>query len=171
MPTVSGNPNTGAPVAHGIGKSAVGLGKGKMANMKSAQVFGRKATGLVIPRKHIGGKKGISSSARAPRPKARKRPGEAAIKKVRHYQKSKDELFIRKLPFQRCAKEVLFSVNTNEKVTPRMEVDAVQFLQEGCESYLIELLTDSQMSACYRKHVTLTAWDMTFTRRMRHEID
>jgi len=172
MPQTSSDPNTGAPaVARQGAPTGVGIGKGKgkaAAPRIASKILGRSAKGMHLARK-MPAKKAVRPAASA-RPKKRARPGEAAIKKCKKYQQS-SELFIRKAPFQRCLREVLMSINTEDKVSPRVESDAYQFMHEACEAYLIELLQDSQTSACFRNHVTLTAWDMTFTRRMRHEIE
>lgn len=169
MPQTSSDPNTRAPAVQRTAPVGVGLGKGKgkYAPRVASKILGRQAKGIHVVRKSLPAKR---VATKAPMQKKRKRPGETAIKNVKKYQNT-TALQIRKLPFQRCLREVLMSLNTDEEVTPRIEHDAYQFMHEAAEAYLVDLLQDAQAAAIYRQHVTLTAWDMTFARRMRKEID
>lgn len=171
MPLTSSDPNTRAPAVQRTAPVGLGIGKGKKgaAPRVASKILGRQAKGLHVVRKHVPSKKS-AAAARPAAPRKRRRPGQTAVKNVKKYQNS-SELLIRKLPFQRCLREVLQSINTEDGVTPRIETDGYQFMHEAAEAYLIELLKDSQTAACYRNHVTLTAWDMTFARRMRKEIE
>jgi histone H3 len=64
----------------------------------------------------------------------RYRPGTAALREIRRYQKS-TELLIRKLPFQRLVREIAQDFKTDL----RFQSSAVMALQEASEAYLVGL--------------------------------
>src|SRR3954471_6539214 len=97
-----------------------------MARIKTTS---RKSTGGKAPRKQL-----MSTQARqyAARKQVRKphryRPGDAALREIRKYQKSCD-LLIRKLPFQRLVREIAQDFKTDL----RFQSSAVLALQEAAE--------------------------------------
>jgi histone H3 len=94
----------------------------------------------------------------------RYRPGTAALKEIRKYQKS-TELLIRKLPFQRLVKEIALKRN----VDLRFQSAAIIALQESAEAYLVGLFEDTNLCAIHAKRTTIMAKDMLLARRIRGE--
>ena len=113
------------------------------------------------PRKSI---LSASAAVRTP-PKGRYRPGQRALKEIRHYQKS-TELLIRKLPFARLVREVQESVTTLGKVY-RWQAQAILALQEAAEAHLVALFEDANLCAIHAKRVTVMPKDIQLTRRIR----
>jgi histone H3 len=97
----------------------------------------------------------------SPKRKRRARPGTAALREIRQYQKSTD-LLIKKLPFQRLVRKV-----ASEIKDVRFEASALLALQEASEAYLVTLLEDSNLSAIHAKRVTLLEKDIDFTLKIR----
>ena len=102
-----------------------------------------------------------SKVEKAPR---RFRPGTAALREIRKYQKSTD-LLIRKYPFQRLVREI------SQKFKPdfRYQSLAVLALQEASEAYLVRLFEDTNHCALHANRVTITVKDMQLARRIRGE--
>lgn len=126
----------------------------------------RIATGGKAPRKQL-----ATLSARKSMPisggikKARRyRPGTVALREIRRYQKS-TELLIRRLPFQRLAREIAQEFKTDL----RFQSTAVLALQEACEAYLVGLFEDTNLCAIHAKRVTIMPKDMQLARRIRGE--
>jgi histone H3 len=97
----------------------------------------------------------------------RYRPGTAALKQIRKYQKSTD-LLLRKLPFQRLVREI------SDEYTPiangkqyRWQSTAILALQEAAEAYLVSLFEDTNLCAIHAKRVTITPKDLHLARRIR----
>jgi histone H3 len=92
----------------------------------------------------------------------RYRPGVAALKEIRRYQKS-TELLIRKLPFQRLVKEIA------QEIQPkiRFQSGALLALQEMAEAFLVDLYQDTNLAAIHAKRVTITPKDMQLALRLR----
>jgi len=89
------------------------------------------------------------------------RPGTAAIREIRRYQKTGD-LLICKAPFERLVREVLAECGMTQ-----IQPDAINALQEAAEAYLVGLFEDSQLSSIHRKAICITADDMRLARRLR----
>lgn len=83
----------------------------------------------------------LPQSARGGR---RYRPGVAALREIRRYQKSTD-LLIRRAPFQRLVRELVDAIRP-PLVVLRWRGDALAALQEAAEAYLVRLFDD----ACVR---------------------
>ena len=113
-----------------------------------------------------------SSSKRAKRAsgssgvkKARRfRPGTVALRQIRKFQKSTD-LLLRTAPFQRLVREV----STTGKDSLRFASAAVLAIQEAAESYLVGLLSDSNLLAVHARRVTIMPRDIHLARRLRGE--
>ena len=106
-------------------------------------------------------------------PKARRfHPGTVALREIRKYQKS-DELLLRKLPFQRLVREVLYDVcaarDRFRSDVPRMQGAALAALQHASEAYLVGLFADTNLCALHAKRVTIFPKDMQLARRIRGE--
>jgi histone H3 len=80
----------------------------------------------------------------------RYKPGTVALREIRRYQGS-TELLIRKLPFQRLAREVSREINPNL----RFQSSALAALQESVEAYLVSLFEDTNLCAVHGKRVTI----------------
>ena len=100
--------------------------------------------------------------------KRRWKPGTVALREIRRYQKS-TELLLRKLPFQRLAREVCNEITGigNDK---RWQSAAVIALQEAAEAYLIHLYEDTNLNAIHAKRITVMPKDMQLARRIRGEV-
>ena len=103
---------------------------------------------------------------KAPR---RFRPGTAALREIRKYQKSTD-LLIRKYPFQRLVREI------SQKIKPDFRYQSlavlalqVRFFEEVSEAYLVRLFEDTNRCALHANRVTITVKDMQLARRIRGE--
>ena len=94
--------------------------------------------------------------------KRKYRAGTVALKEIRRYQKS-TELLIRKLPFQRLARSIVQEYAPNY----RIQTGALAALQEGAESYLVELFEDTNLCAIHAKRVTIMPKDMQLAQRIR----
>ena len=92
----------------------------------------------------------------------RYRPGTAALREIRRYQKS-TELLIKKLPFQRLVKEIAHAF----KPDVRFESHAIMAIQEASEAYLTKLFEDTNLCAIHAKRVTIMPKDMALAKRIR----
>ena len=87
--------------------------------------------------------------------KRRFRPGTIALQEIRRYQKNTD-LLIRKLPFQRLVREIIFE----HKQDYQLAAAAVAALQEAAEAYLVGLFEDTNLCAIHAKRVTIMPKDI-----------
>jgi len=126
----------------------------------------RRSTGGKAPRKQLANKAARTSapSTGGVKKPHRFRPGTAALREIRRYQKSTD-LLIRKLPFQRLVKEVIQEFNP--KI--RMQSLTLTAIQEASEAYLTALFEDTNLCAIHAKRVTIMPKDMQLARRIRGE--
>ena len=128
----------------------------------------RKSTGGKAPRKTLAAaaaRKSLPAQTGGIKPKPRRfRPGTLALKEIRRYQKS-TELLIRKLPFQRLAREIAQDINMDL----RFQSSALMALQEASEAYLVGLLEDTNLCAIHAKRVTFMPKDIQLARRIRGE--
>jgi histone H3 len=92
------------------------------------------------------------------------RPGTVALREVRKLQKSTDSL-IAKAPFSRLVREVAES----HKAGLRFQASAVAAIQEATESYVVSLLSDSNLAALHSGRVTAMPRDLQLVRRLRGE--
>lgn len=116
-----------------------------------------------------GGKKSVSgkkkkqdtTSGGGVSKKRRWRPGTAALREIRRYQKS-TELLIRKLPFQRIVREIAQEL----KPDCRFQTEALAALQEGAETFLTEHFDDTNLAALHAKRVTIMPGDQRLALRL-----
>ena len=94
----------------------------------------------------------------------RSRPGAAALREIRQYQKSTD-LLIHKLPFQRMVREIACDIVKGDFV--RFQGSALLALQVAAEAYLVELFQDTNRCATVAKRVTIMQRDMQLALRIR----
>ena len=126
----------------------------------------RNSTGGKAPRKQLATKaahKSAPSRGGIKKPH-RYRPGTVAIRKICRYQKSTD-LLIRKLPFQRLAREIA----QDFKHDLRCQGSSLHALQETAEAYLVGLNEDANLCALHAKRVTIMPKDIQLARRIRGE--
>lgn len=94
------------------------------------------------------------------------RPGQAAIREIKKYQKSTD-LLIRKLPFQRLVREVMQGDDRANEF--RFQSQALLALQEAAEAYIVGLFEDTNLCAIHAKRVTIMKKDLQLAVRIRGE--
>ena len=114
--------------------------------------------------KSLGSKKVKQVKSSGPKKVRRFRPGTVALREIRKYQKG-TELLIRKAPFQRLVRELA----TAHKDGLRFQSSAVQAIQEATESYVISLLSDTNLCAIHGRRVTIMPKDVHLARRLRGE--
>ena len=113
------------------------------------------------PYKSLGsGKRPSTARLLNPKGRIRKprrfRPGTVALRQIRKYQSS-TELLIRKLPFQRLVKEVVYKLFTHEY---RFQSTAVLALQEASEDFLVRMFETVNHIAIHSKRQTIMSKDM-----------
>ena len=94
----------------------------------------------------------------------RYRAGRAALRDIRHFQKS-TALLIRKLPFQRLVREIAQDFKTDLQ----FQSAAILCLQEASEAYLVGLFEDTNLCAIHARRVTIMPRDIKLARRIRGE--
>lgn len=94
------------------------------------------------------------------------RPGQAAIREIKKYQKSTD-LLLRKLPFQRLVREVMQGDDRASEF--RFQSQALLALQEASEAYVVGLFEDTNLCAIHAKRVTIMKKDLQLAIRIRGE--
>ena len=117
---------------------------------------------LLKPRKSLS--VSIKSNIEKIKKPHRFRPGTVALRNIRKYQKSTENL-IKKAPFRRLVREI-----TNDyKADVRFQESALECMQEACENYLCGLFADSNLCALHGKRVTILPKDIHLARRIRGE--
>ena len=119
-------------------------------------------------RKHTGDGRIVAGKAPRTRGRVRKprrfRPGTVALRQIRQYQKS-TELLIRKLPFQRFVREVVWTLFDHKEY--RFQSTALLALQEAAEAYLVRMFEEVNDICIHGNRVTIQAKDMLLWKRMR----
>ena len=85
------------------------------------------------------------------------RPGTVALREIKRYQKS-TELLVRKIPFQRLVREVVFSLFPNDNY--RFQSTALLALQEASEDYLVRMFSQVNDLAIHGRRVTIKPEDI-----------
>ena len=99
------------------------------------------------------------------------RPGTGALREICRYQKSTD-LLIRKVPFQRLAREVLQDLNKPGSYPPftaKFSGDFFVAIQESVEAFSVQLFEDVNLCAIHARRVTNMPKDMQLALRIRGE--
>ena len=91
----------------------------------------------------------------------RYRAGTAALRDIRHFQKS-TALLIRRLPFQRLVREI----TQHFKTDLQFQSAAILCLQETAEAYLVSLFEDTNLCAIHARLVTIMPKDIKLARRI-----
>ena len=97
------------------------------------------------------------------------RPGTVALREIRKYQKSTD-LLIRKVPFQRLVREICRGFTKTLGYELRFQSQALLALQEGAESYLVNMFSQCNDICIHSKRVTLQVKDILLWKRL-HNIE
>lgn len=87
-----------------------------------------------------------------------------ALREIRKYQKS-TELLLRKAPFRRLVREI----GENFARDLRIQLSALEALQEATEYFLVGLFEDANLCAIHAKRVTVGPKDIQLARRIRGE--
>ena len=137
--------------------------------MARAKQLARKSTGGKAPRKHMPAKaaRKYAPSGYFVAKHIRYRPGTAALREIRRYQKS-TELLITRFPFQQLCKEIVLSIGLGEL---RFQTSAIAALQEASEAYLVRLFEDATLCTTHAKRITITPRDIQLARRIRGQGD
>ena len=105
--------------------------------------------------------------------KKKYKPGVAALREIRKYQKSEHENVCRKAPFRRLVRErgkLAWEKWVGEgKKAARFDKGALAAVQDIAEAYVGVMLEDAQLCALHGKRVTVTMADWALVIRMRHE--
>ena len=92
----------------------------------------------------------------------RYRPGTLALREIRKYQKS-TELLIRKLPFQRLVREIVYEMTDKSyRFTPQ----GLLALQEAAESFLITMFDQCNHIVIHGKRTTVMVKDIQLWDRL-----
>jgi histone H3 len=114
--------------------------------------------------KKLGSKKSKVPKAPGMKKTRRFRPGTVALREIRRYQKTSETL-ISRAPFQRMVREVA----NVAKSGLRWQSAALSAMQEATESYVVGLLSDSNLCALHARRVTVMPRDIHLARRLRGE--
>jgi histone H3/H4 len=102
----------------------------------------------------------------------RARPGTAALKEIRKYQKSV-KLILNKGPFQKqvryLTQQLTKADGAHIGVDFRFQSGALMAMQEACEAYLLGIFEDTQRCAIHAHRVTIKVEDMNLARLIRGE--
>jgi histone H3 len=96
------------------------------------------------------------------KPPRKARPGTVALREIRYYQKS-TELLIPQQPFRKLCVQILRAKSDS----CRLDLGALQALQQTAESFLVGLFEDAQVVAIHANRVTVKSEDLQLTRRLR----
>lgn len=124
----------------------------------------------------------VTTGVKDPVKKRRARPGQAALREIKKYQKTA-ELLIQRAPFQRRSKFLLNSVrqiadqfakaSTGELNNPdrsggfRFQPQALDAIQEAVETSIVSLYEDAYLCTIHAKRMTLFDQDVILARRIR----
>lgn len=89
------------------------------------------------------------------------RPGTVALREIRKYQKSTDNL-IRKLPFQRLVREIAQDFRSDMRFTKT----AFEALQEVSEAFMVDRFERSNLLAIHARRVTVQPKDCRLVQRL-----
>ena len=92
------------------------------------------------------------------------RPGTVALREIRKYQKS-TELLIRKLPFQRLVREIVYEMKDKSyRFTPQ----GLLALQEAAESFLVKVFDQCNHISIHGKRTTVMVKDIQLWKRLHN---
>ena len=102
----------------------------------------------------------------------RYRPGMVALREIRHYQSSTENL-IKQTPFQKLIREISqeYRICPDGPGTPSVQVrfqsTAIAALQEAAENYIVGLFEDVNLLAIHAMRVTIMPRDIQLALRIR----
>ena len=135
-----------------------------MARVKNTVVRGRSSGGKSPRYPHHRSQNAAAADALGRKKARRIRPGAAALREIRRYQKSTD-LLLRKLPFRRLVRNVA----TSHKADLRFQASAVLAIQEVVEGYVVALMEVAELCAEHAKRVTVGGRDVDLAHDVRRE--
>lgn len=94
--------------------------------------------------------------------KNRHRPGSVALREIRKFQRSTDNL-LPKAPLKRLVREIAQSLKSDL----RFQDGAFKCLQEAVEAYLVFLFKDAQLCAIHAQRMTIMPKDIQLAQRIR----
>ncbi|KAG6836758.1 hypothetical protein H0H93_003677 [Arthromyces matolae] len=100
------------------------------------------------------------------------RPGQAALREIRKYQRSSN-LLIPKSSFYRLVREISLNMLTDETLPEsglRWQQSALEALQEASEAFLVYLFEDVNLCALHAKRATIMQRDIQLARRLRGQL-
>lgn len=92
------------------------------------------------------------------------RPGTVALREIKRYQKTIDNL-IPRAPFQRFVRSICEGIDHEV----RFQAQALLAVQEATEAYLVGLFEDTNLCAIHANRVTVMKKDLQLARRIRGE--
>jgi histone H3 len=107
-----------------------------------------------------------SSDAPKERKKRRYKQGTVALREIRKYQKG-TQLLIQKAPFQRLVREITRDCSTEKEF--RFQGAALLALQAATESYMTNVMEDTNLCAIHAERVGIQGKDMRLALRIRGE--
>ena len=116
-------------------------------------------------------RKGIKSTGGIKKPH-RYRPGMVALREIRRYQTSTENL-IKRTPFQKLIREISqeYRICPDGPGTPSVQVrfqsTAIAALQEAAENYIVGLFEDVNLLAIHARQVTIMPRDIRLALRIR----
>ena len=94
--------------------------------------------------------------------KMRRKAGTVALREIKRYQKSIDNLLPR-APFQRLVRTIVEDMDHQL----RFQSQALVAIQEATEAYIVALFEDTNLCAIHAKRMTILKKDMQLARRIR----
>ena len=99
--------------------------------------------------------------------KRRAKPGQAALREIKAYQKT-THMLIQRAPFIRLVREIMGEVGLNDDGTvKRIQAQALLALQEATEAAIVGMFEDAYLCCLHAKRVTLMQSDIALARRIR----
>ena len=111
---------------------------------------------------HGDGKRTKRISTGGVRKPRRFRPGTVALREIRKYQKS-TELLIRKVPFQRLVREIVYRMKGMDY---RFQSTALLAFQEAAEDFLVRMFEQCNHIAIHGKRTTVMVKDIRLWDRL-----
>jgi histone H3 len=130
----------------------------RKAFVHSQMAAAKTCRGGKAPRKHQQANKAPDAAVHK---KRHARPGTAALRDIRKYQRTGD-LLIARQPFQRLVREIA----KDFKADVRFRAKAILALQEAAEAFLVRHFENATLCAIHAKRVTLMPRDMQLARRI-----
>ena len=130
-------------------------------SMKMAPSGGKVGWQVPAPRPYVA-QKAPRVVGRDNNKKRRGRPGAAALREIRKYQKSTEPV-IPKLPFQRLVKEIALEYRPDVRFRPQ----AIMALHEAAEDHLVRMFKDASLCATHAHRKTIEPRDIQLARRIR----